>query len=286
MSTNYTPAARSSCLAHTMSAAPVGRAPPSPATQLKRAWVFVCVCVRDEALLQHISVGLLCNTSNTSKSTATTISCKIVQTCVTKEPHVSAEKRYVSTKEPYIPAKEPYTSVHEPLHLRYAGLALVSRIDKIIGLFGRILSLLWGSFEEETYNFIDPTNCSHLIPRLCRPVGQAPLSPPRSYKHVLRQSPVYPQKSPAYPQKSPTYPIPRLRRYVGRVPRLRQTWYCRNRAQNICCNPYVFISLVIQVHTHRKKQANAKKKYQTTYPPTHKCTPTHPSTHPTIHPPT
>ena len=31
----------------------------------------------------------------------------------------------------------------------------------MIGLFGRILSLLQGSFAKETYNFIDPTNQSH-----------------------------------------------------------------------------------------------------------------------------
>jgi len=44
-------------------------------------------------------------------------------------------------------------------------VATVSRIDKIIGLFGRILSLVSGSFAKETYNFIDPTNQSHPIPR-------------------------------------------------------------------------------------------------------------------------
>jgi len=40
----------------------------------------------------------------------------------------------------------------------YYGVATVSRIDKIIGLFCRISSLLQGSFAKETYNFIDPTN--------------------------------------------------------------------------------------------------------------------------------
>jgi len=39
----------------------------------------------------------------------------------------------------------------------------VSRIDKMIGLFCRISSLLEGSFAKETYNFIDPTNQSHPI---------------------------------------------------------------------------------------------------------------------------
>ena len=42
-------------------------------------------------------------------------------------------------------------------------MATFSRIDKIIGLFCRISSLLQGSFAKETYNFIDPTNRSHPI---------------------------------------------------------------------------------------------------------------------------
>jgi len=43
------------------------------------------------------------------------------------------------------------------------GVATVSRIDEIIGLFCRILSLLYGPFTKETCNFIDPTNQSHPI---------------------------------------------------------------------------------------------------------------------------
>jgi len=43
-------------------------------------------------------------------------------------------------------------------------VATVSRIDKIIGLSCRILSLSLGSFAKETYNSIDPTNQSHPIP--------------------------------------------------------------------------------------------------------------------------
>jgi len=42
-------------------------------------------------------------------------------------------------------------------------VATVSRIDKIIGLFCRILSLLQVSFAKETYNLIDPTDQSHPI---------------------------------------------------------------------------------------------------------------------------
>ena len=43
------------------------------------------------------------------------------------------------------------------------GVAVDSRIDKIIGLFCRTMSLLQGSFAKETYNFIDPTDRSHPI---------------------------------------------------------------------------------------------------------------------------
>ena len=48
------------------------------------------------------------------------------------------------------------------------GVAMVSRIDKIISLFCRIASLLQGSFAKETCNFIDPTNQSHPIPMCVR----------------------------------------------------------------------------------------------------------------------
>ena len=40
------------------------------------------------------------------------------------------------------------------------GVATVSRLLKIIGLFCRIQPLLQGSFVKETYNFKEPTNRS------------------------------------------------------------------------------------------------------------------------------
>ena len=46
------------------------------------------------------------------------------------------------------------------------GVATISRLLKIIGLFCRTLSLLWGSFAKETYNFKEPTNRSHPIANL------------------------------------------------------------------------------------------------------------------------
>ena len=60
-----------------------------------------------------------------------------------------------------------HTHTHQYLNIQYStvryGVATVSRIDKIIGLFSRIASLLQVSFAKETYYFIDPTNCSHPI---------------------------------------------------------------------------------------------------------------------------
>ena len=44
------------------------------------------------------------------------------------------------------------------------GVATVSRIDKAIGLFCKISSLLLGSLAKEIYSFIDPTDHSHPIP--------------------------------------------------------------------------------------------------------------------------
>jgi len=46
-------------------------------------------------------------------------------------------------------------------------MATVSRIDKFIGLFCRISSLLQGSFAKETCNLIDLTNQRHAIVTLC-----------------------------------------------------------------------------------------------------------------------
>jgi len=45
----------------------------------------------------------------------------------------------------------------------WGGVALASRIDKIIGLFCKRALLKRRYSAKETYNFIDPTNCSHPI---------------------------------------------------------------------------------------------------------------------------
>ena len=56
------------------------------------------------------------------------------------------------------------------------GVATISRLFKIIGLFCRILFLLQGSSAKETYDFKEPANRSHPIPymrRQERRIGQA-----------------------------------------------------------------------------------------------------------------
>jgi len=45
---------------------------------------------------------------------------------------------------------------HEWMKMR-CGVATISRIDKIVGRFRRIASLLWGFFAKETYDLIDAT---------------------------------------------------------------------------------------------------------------------------------
>jgi len=75
--------------------------------------------------------------------------------------------------------------VHTLAHRYVYRVATVSRIDKIIGLFCRILSLLLGSFAEETYNLIDPTNQSHPIPRTCMQILKHTWTQLiRSHRHV------------------------------------------------------------------------------------------------------
>jgi len=47
--------------------------------------------------------------------------------------------------------------------LCWYGAATISRLLKIIGLFCRISSLLYGSFAKEIYKFKEPTSCSHPV---------------------------------------------------------------------------------------------------------------------------
>ena len=49
------------------------------------------------------------------------------------------------------------------VYISVYGVATISRLLKMIGLFCRILSLLWVSFAKETYHFKEPTSGSHPI---------------------------------------------------------------------------------------------------------------------------
>jgi len=55
------------------------------------------------------------------------------------------------------------TDIHIRIRLLYYGVATISRLLKITGLFCRIQSLLQGSFAKETCNFQEPINCGHPI---------------------------------------------------------------------------------------------------------------------------
>jgi len=61
-----------------------------------------------------------------------------------------------------------HTYEHESRHTCEHGVSTISRLLKIIGLFCRISSLLYGSFAKETCNFKEPTNRSHPICRVTR----------------------------------------------------------------------------------------------------------------------
>ena len=48
------------------------------------------------------------------------------------------------------------------------GVATISRLLKVIGIFCRIMSLLYGSFAKETHNIMELTNRSHPIMSVVR----------------------------------------------------------------------------------------------------------------------
>ena len=60
----------------------------------------------------------------------------------------------------------------------------------IIGLFGRILSLSQGSFAKETYNFKEPTTCSHPIVK-CADTRQVFHDADRAKRNLLPQRGIY-----------------------------------------------------------------------------------------------
>ena len=78
-----------------------------------------------------------------------------------------------------------YTQTHFVCYTRrqtYYGVATISMLLKIIGLYEECRSLLQGSFAKETCNFKEPTNRSHSIPMWYIP-GQTSLA---TYVDILR----------------------------------------------------------------------------------------------------
>jgi len=133
------------------------------------------------------------------------VSLSLLMSCVMC--HVSFCRRYVSCCRCY-------------------GVVMVSRIDKIIGLFCRILSLLQGSFAKETYDFIDPTNQSHPIHVLSGlPFSSLSLPLPPVHVHT-------------HTQTHWEYECGHMRQGGGRV--FYGTRWCR------CIGCLIFISLFLQ----------------------------------------
>ena len=75
--------------------------------------------------------------------------------------HVTLRMNHVTLRMNHVTLRMNHVTLRMN-HVTY-GVAVVSRIDKIIGLFCRISSVFQGTFAKETYNFIDPTNQSHPI---------------------------------------------------------------------------------------------------------------------------
>jgi len=73
-------------------------------------------------------------------------------------------------------------------HHKQYGVATISRIDKMIGLFCRISSLLKGFLAKETFNFIDPTDLSHPIWRYSKNESFAYAASKEKRKTILRNT--------------------------------------------------------------------------------------------------
>jgi len=109
------------------------------------------------------------------------------------------------------------------------GVTTVSRIDSIIGLFCRILSLLLGSFAKETYNFIDPTNRSHPILTfsewwICMNMSMY------IYMHILTYHICFIQKASVLYRVANTHRIPYLS-FPTQDP-CKKWLFCRKRPEN------------------------------------------------------
>ena len=73
-------------------------------------------------------------------------------------------------------------------HHKQCWVATISRIDKMIGLFCRISSLLKGFLAKVTFNFIDPTNLSHPILRYSKNESFAYAASKEKGKTMLRNT--------------------------------------------------------------------------------------------------
>jgi len=123
--------------------------------------IFICADVRAQLARCNRFVRSAYNTQNVHNSRMKSLN---VLMCVRKSTIHHAKQLHARNKRAQTPACQTgQTATYTINSYIHYGVARVSRIDKIIGIFCRISSLLWGSFAKETYNFIDPTNRSHPI---------------------------------------------------------------------------------------------------------------------------
>ena len=108
----------------------------------------------------HTHARMICRLHSSSRKFVRVYVCMYVYvTCIYVWVHVCIERQI----EPQIFVHVCIICVHVCTYVYGHGVATISRLLKIIGLFCRISSLLQGSFAKETYDFKEPTNRSHPI---------------------------------------------------------------------------------------------------------------------------
>jgi len=124
-----------------------------------RACVRVCVCVRERVCVRVCVC--VCTYIRIHKHTHTRARAHIHTHTHTRNALVGGhrDKRPINiNKRSMVNHKSTSNQSSKPCTVAQYGVATISRLLKIIGLFCRISSLLQGSFAKQTYNFKEPTN--------------------------------------------------------------------------------------------------------------------------------
>ena len=132
---------------------------------------------------------LRCTCDHHCHTTAHTQTCAHTSFCLSRVGCTSANHFHITThtqKCEHTHDHHRHVTAHTQTctHTSY-GVATLSRIDKIISLFCKILSLLQGSFAKDTYNLIDPTDQSHpILNKSCGMRLRQPLPHQNKHKHT------------------------------------------------------------------------------------------------------